>query len=264
MNIGKVVRVKSLEEAYQLNQERTNVVLGGFMWMKMGNRTIASAIDLSDLGLDAIEETGTEFRIGCMCSLRRLELHEGVEKAFPGAFREALGHIVGVQFRNGATVGGSLYGRYGFSDVLTLFLALDCDVELYQGGIVPLREFVQMKPDNDILVRVIVRKDGRKVSYLSQRISRTDFPVIAVAVSKLADTLFVSIGARPSKALLLEKTDSGLHGASSEADIAAFATWAGDQFTYASDLRGTGDYRKHLASVYVRRGVIDILGGKKI
>lgn len=264
ISIGKVVKVKSLEEAYQLNQERTNVVLGGFMWMKMGSRTIENAIDLSELGLDTIEENDGEFRIGCMCSLRSLELHEGVDKAFSGVVREALGHIVGVQFRNGATVGGSIYGRYGFSDVLTVFLALDCDVELYHGGIVPLKEFVTMKPDTDILVRVIVRKDGRKVSYQSQRISKTDFPIIAVAVAQKADSFFVSIGARPSKALLLEKTGCTLNGDSSEEAIASFADWAKDQFTYASDLRGTGDYRKHLASVYVRRAVIDILGGKEI
>ena len=36
-----------------------------------------------------------------------------------GAVREAVRHIVGVQFRNCATVGGSIYGRFGFSDVLT-------------------------------------------------------------------------------------------------------------------------------------------------
>ena len=33
-----------------------------------------------------------------------------------------------------STVGGSIWGRYGFSDVLTLFLAMDTWVELYKGG----------------------------------------------------------------------------------------------------------------------------------
>ena len=44
-------------------------------------------------------------------------------------FKESLCHIVGVQFRNCATVGGSIYGRYGFSDVLTMFLGMDTWVE---------------------------------------------------------------------------------------------------------------------------------------
>ena len=38
--------------------------------------------------------------------------------------------------RSMATVGGSIWGRFGFSDVLTVFLAMDSYVELYKGGIV--------------------------------------------------------------------------------------------------------------------------------
>ena len=42
------------------------------MWLKMGNHTIGTAIDMCDLGLDGIEETEEEFRIGAMASLRHL------------------------------------------------------------------------------------------------------------------------------------------------------------------------------------------------
>ena len=63
----------------------------------------------------------TEFRIGAIASLRALELHEGLAAYTNGAMRESVRHIVGVQLRNLATVGGSLYSRFGFSDVLTMF-----------------------------------------------------------------------------------------------------------------------------------------------
>ena len=149
LNIREYVKVQSLEEAYELNQKRTNKVIGGMLWMKMGSRNIQKAIDLSGLGLDKIEETEEEFRIGCMTTLRDLELHPGLEAYTGGAMKESLRHIVGVQFRNLATVGGSIFGRFGFSDVLTLFLGLDTDVELYKGGIVPLSEFAWSKRDND-------------------------------------------------------------------------------------------------------------------
>ena len=33
------------------------------VWLKMGKMQIGTAIDLSSLGLDTIEETGEEFRI---------------------------------------------------------------------------------------------------------------------------------------------------------------------------------------------------------
>ena len=182
LNIREYVKVQSLEEAYELNQKRTNKVIGGMLWMKMGSRNIQKAIDLSGLGLDKIEETEEEFRIGCMTTLRDLELHPGLEAYTGGAMKESLRHIVGVQFRNLATVGGSIFGRFGFSDVLTLFLGLDTDVELYKGGIVPLSEFAWSKRDNDILVGLIVKKRPVQIVYQSLRLSRTDFPVLASAV----------------------------------------------------------------------------------
>ena len=48
------------------------------VWLKMGKMQIGTAIDLSGLGLDTIEETGEEFRIGCMVTLRDLELDPGL------------------------------------------------------------------------------------------------------------------------------------------------------------------------------------------
>ena len=51
LNIREYVKVQSLEEAYELNQKRTNKIIGGMLWMKMGDRNIQKAIDLSGLGL---------------------------------------------------------------------------------------------------------------------------------------------------------------------------------------------------------------------
>ena len=42
---------ESLEQAWELNQKgRNNVIIGGNLWLKMGNRNILNAIDLSTLG----------------------------------------------------------------------------------------------------------------------------------------------------------------------------------------------------------------------
>lgn len=262
VNIKKIIRVRSLEEAYELNQARTNVIIGGFMWIRISSRSIANGIDLSGLGLDTIEETAEEFRIGCMASLRSLETHPGLDRAFDGAIAQSLAPIVGVQFRNGATIGGSIYGRFGFSDILTALMALDTYVELHRGGIVPLHEFAAMKPDQDILVRIIIRKDGRKVAYQAQRNTRTDFPVIAAAVALAGDTLCISVGARPAKASLVIRPECGLTGGADPAQIHELAAWAADQFKYGKDLRASAEYRKHLAQVHIRRGLTKILEGE--
>ena len=108
------------------------------MWLKMGNHSFGTAIDLCDLGLGTIEETDEEFRIGAMVTLRQMETHAGLNAYSCGAIKAAFQDIVGVQFRNGATLGGSLWRRMGFSDIVTAFLAMDSYVELHEGGIVPL------------------------------------------------------------------------------------------------------------------------------
>ena len=56
LNIKNYFKASTLEEAYELNQNKANVIVGGMLWLKMQDRNINTAIDLSGLGLDAIEE----------------------------------------------------------------------------------------------------------------------------------------------------------------------------------------------------------------
>lgn len=255
ITISNYVKAESLEQAYELNQKRTNRVLGGMMWMRLSKGRVQTAIDLSGLGLDQIEESDDEFRIGCMCSLRSLELHKGLNTYFQNAIKESVRHIVGVQFRNGATVGGSIFGRFGFSDVLTCFLALDSYVELYKGGIVSLADFVKMERDNDILVRIILKKNDCKVRYITERATSTDFPIIACAVSHVGDDWKISVGARPMKADLVAE-NIALH---TPEEAEAFAKRMAGAFSYGTNMRGSKEYRQHLAEVLIKRAVYSLM-----
>lgn len=255
ITISNYVKAESLEQAYELNQKRTNRVLGGMMWVRLSKGRVQTAIDLSGLGLDQIEESEEEFRIGCMCSLRSLELHKGLNTYFQSAIKESVRHIVGVQFRNGATVGGSIFGRFGFSDVLTCFLALDSYVELYKGGIVSLADFVKMERDNDILVRIILKKNDCKVRYITERVTATDFPIIACAVSHVGEDWKVSVGARPMKADLVAE-NIALH---TPEEAEAFAKRMAESFSYGTNMRGSKEYRQRLAEVLIKRAVQSLM-----
>lgn len=248
LKIRDIIIAESLEQAYELNQKRTNRILGGMLWMRMSNNTIQKGIDLSKLGLDQIEETDDEFRIGCMVTLRDLELHAGLNAYSQDLVKKAVEDIVGVQFRNMATIGGSIFGRFGFSDVLTAFLVMDTYVELYKGGIIPLAEFAQMKKDNDILVHVIVKKSPGTFSYQAFRNTKTDFPVLAVAVSDIENSVKTAIGARPAKAKMV--TAESL----SEEEIPSIVK----QFSFGTNMRASEKYREHLAHVLVKRAFTEI------
>ena len=103
-------------------------------------------------------------------------------------------------------------------------------------------------------MRVIIKKDGRKAAYVSQRRSKTDFPLIAVAAAKKDDMWYISVGARPSKAALVT-VQTGC-------ELSAQAEEAVSMFSFGDNLRGSADYRKSLAEIYVRR-LMEQLSGEE-
>ena len=267
LKFREYVRAESLEDAYVRNQKKSAHILGGMLWLKMQNRTVQTVIDLSDLGLSGIEETEEEYRIGAMTSLRELELHKGLDAMTGGAVRESLRHIVGVQFRNLATVGGSIFGRFGFSDVLTMFLALDSWVELYHGGLVPMERFAAEGTENDILVRVIVKKEKRRYAYLSHRNTKTDFPVMACAVAvgegwrsgegerAAGRAVF---GATPARARSYELPAEWLERfqGSGEEERKVLAAELASVVPTGSNIRAGKEFRSHLAGILLYRGLM--------
>ena len=238
LTIDQYVRAESLEQAYELCQKRNHVVLGGMLWLKMQDRKVGTAIDLCGLGLDRITETERAFELGAMVPLRALETHEGLNAMTRGAFARSVEHIVGVQFRNCATVGGSVFGRFGFSDVLTLLLALDARVVLQGAGELSLEEFCARPPFRDILVRVIVPKGAEGTVYLSQRNS--------------------AIGARPGRARVYLDEKGLLSGGITRDSALAMGEDLSRRVPMGDNLRAGAEYRTKICQALVRRGLLKL------
>ena len=261
LNIQTYVRAKSLEEAYTLNQKRNARVLGGMLWLKMASNTVGTAIDLCELGLDTIEEDETGFTLGAMATLRMLEQHPGLATYTQNAAAKAVQDIVGVQFRNMATVGGSVWGRFGFSDVLTLLLAADARVSLYKAGTLPIETFAVMHYDRDLLVSVTVPKyRDAAFAYKAMRIQRTDLPVLNCALARLDGEYRLAVGARPGKAVLLRDKNGLLADGITPESAAAFAAYAAQNVPTGANARGSAEYRTHLVEVLTRRCALELEG----
>ncbi len=272
---NQYVRAQSLDEAYELYQKKPNFVLGGMLWLKMKNKTLGTAIDLCDLGLDQIDEDENEFRIGAYVTLRQIETHEALNAYTHGAIAESVRHIVGVQFRNVATVGGSIWGRFGFSDVMTIFRALGAKVQLHKAGIMDLDEFAALpRTTRDVLVSVIVPKNAKGVVYLSQRNQSTDFPVLTCAVANRSGRYVAVIGASPYMAepvwdeegildcLADAKTDGNAaltDNSESNAKIDKFAGYVAEHIRFGSNIRAGAEYREMICRVLTRRAVTQSL-----
>lgn len=254
IQIKQYVRATSLDEAYELNQKKNSVIVGGMHWLKMGTKSYGTAIDLSGLGLDQIVETDEQFEIGCMVTLRDIEMHEGLNAYTNGAVRDAVQDIVGVQFRNTATVGGSIYGRYGFSDVLAVFMAMDASVVLHVGGEIKLADFAKMKADRDIVVKLVVKKQPIKIAYKAIRMTRTDFPVLAVTVSNAGGWQAV-VSARPERAVAIKDVKEILSAGISDETATEFGKYVAEECTFGSNMRGSAEYRQKIAVVLVKRAL---------
>lgn len=244
------VKAESLQQAWELNQKRSTTLLAGGCWLRMTRRRIGTLVDLSGLGLDTIEETPDEFVLGAMVTLRQLEQHVQLNQVFDGLFKEMTRHIVGVQFRNCATLGGSIAARFGFSDLLCALLALDCEVELVAAGRISLEDYAAMPYDRDVLARIYVKKNGRRPVYQTLRNAQTDLPVLAVAASVLQDQVRVVVGARPARAKIVQ---GPLSLQANKAQLDEFCAAMQSELTFAGNMRGSEQYRRHLANVLTGR-----------
>lgn len=256
-----LVQPDTLEEAYQiLTEKRNNTILGGCAFLKMGKKKISTGIDLSRLMLNDIREQDGFIEIGAMSTLRDVETHPLLQEHFSGVLPKSVRDIIGVQFRNGVTVGASVYSKYGFSDLLTALLTLETEVELYKAGRMPLSDFLAKPKEKDFLVRLWLKKAEQQASFLSFRNSASDYSVINVAVSRLDKQWKIAVGSRPSKAALAFNAARGLAQdgpAIDEIEQAALIT--SEELSFGTNSRGTAAYRKALCRVLVKRGIMEVL-----
>ncbi|WP_371372362.1 xanthine dehydrogenase family protein subunit M [Sporomusa aerivorans] len=255
-----VAQPDTLQEAYKiLTAKRSNTILGGSSYLRMGSQSIHTGVDLSKLGLQYIQETESFIEIGAMATLRNVEKHPALAKYFNGILPQAVSNIIGVQFRNVATVGASVFSRYGFSDLITALLVLDTEVELFHGGRMSLADFLDTPRTKDILTKVIIPVTGRQAAYYTLRNSASDYPLLAVAVSCYDNQWQIAVGARPTRAKLAVHA-AGLLTAAAVApeDIEQAAQQAAEELPFGDNMRASAEYRRAMCRVLVKRAVTEV------
>ena len=98
-SIKKMVQPDNFDEAWELLQKSPrNVILGGGLFLKLGEKSINKAVDLTHLGLDFIEKVDDSIRIGSMVSFGRLEEHKLLNDETGGIIRKSLVHYNSIRF----------------------------------------------------------------------------------------------------------------------------------------------------------------------
>lgn len=244
------------EAAAMLAEYDRSVIVGGGAYLRLGSRRIDVAVDLFDAGLDYVRRTSGGLELGAMATFRMLETAPEVRAYADGVISRSVERIVGVQVRNITTVGGTLFGRYGFSNLITALLALDAEVTLHRAGPMPLGDFLAAKPDSRDLVTAVFLPDRPWLASW-QDMTRTvnDYAVLNVAAARYDDEARVAVGARPGRgARCLEAEAALLAG-----DADAAGQGAASTFEFGDDVRAGGEYRRELCRTLVARAVREVL-----
>ncbi|MGL6106629.1 FAD binding domain-containing protein [Romboutsia sp.] len=257
-----IVQPTTLEEAYAaLTKRKNNQVIGGSAFLRMGKKRIGTGIELSNLNLDYIEEDEKYVEIGAMTTFRTLETSSTIKENFGKLIQNSVEDIIGIQFRNVVTIGGTVYSKYGFSDLIVALLSLDTEVELYHGGRIALDKFLENKYEKDLLTKVYIKKNNKKASYKSLRNAKSDYPLVNVSVSKDEDNKFkVCIGARPSKAIEAKGASEFLASNEiTEENISKACQIAVDEVSFGSNMRASKEYRYAMAKVLIKRAIMEVI-----
>lgn len=247
--VRNYVRPESLDQAItELKSGTHNRVIGGGLFLKMGRRAIGKLISLDGLGLDTITETDDALHIGGSVTLRELETNPLILEYFP-ALSYAVSQIVGVQFRNLAQVGASVFSRYGFSDIIPCLVATEASLMLADKGRLTVEEFISQERYYDILTSITIPKNVT-LSYANLRQAQGDFSTLNVAIGKTDDATRIVYGARPMGAALAKKASQAAHSGASLDEVFNLIQ---EEVHFGTNLRASGDYRKHLAKVLLER-----------
>jgi CO/xanthine dehydrogenase FAD-binding subunit len=261
ITIEEYVKPWSVAEAYTLlTTGKNTTVVGGGAFMRLASRKVRTAVDLSRAGLNFIRETGDTIEIGAMTTFRELEQSLPLRSNFDGLIPRTVRNVGGVQLRNMVTVGGTVYGRYGFSELLTGLMVLDVQVVLHKNGMIALPEFFVKGNPSDILEKVIIAKQELRGSYQVFRNTSGSLPILCVAASKANGAYKIAVGGRPGLATYPREAMTFLNSSREKDELtkAQAADIAAAELEFGSDRKATAAYRRELCKALVKRAVMEV------
>jgi carbon-monoxide dehydrogenase medium subunit len=257
--------------------DEAKVLAGGQSLVPLMSLRLATFGHLVDLNrvasLDAIERSNGHVRIGAIVRQATAE-HDATIASDVPLVAKALPHIGHFQIRNRGTVGGSIAHADPASELPATALALDATIEAAgPSGTreIAAREFFEgtwqtALADDEILTAVRFPVWGAGSGFGVAEVARRhgDFAICgAVAGMQLdgdrvvkASIAMFGVGPTPVRATSAEQA---LVAAGTGADLAAIGREAAAPLTPTGDLHASGDYRKQVAAVVVRRALTEAL-----
>ncbi len=260
------VRASSVSEAISIlnNEEDAKLMAGGHSLLPLMKLRLANPSKLVDIGrisdLSYIEDRGDHVAIGALTRHHAIENSQVIKASVP-----MLSHVASLvgdpSVRHRGTLGGSVSHGDGASDLPAAILALDATLVVTSAnGVreVAAKDFFKgfLETDlnqGDILTEIKVPKATGGWSYQKFNRRAQDWAIVGVAAVRNGSTK-ISLVNMASMPIRAEAVENALSGGASIEEAAALASEGIDP---PSDLNASADYRRHLASVLVRRALAE-------
>jgi carbon-monoxide dehydrogenase medium subunit len=268
----------SLEEALSLLAERgedAKVLAGGqslIPLMKLRFAEPELIVDINGIpGLDYVEEGEGHLRVGALARNSELAASDLLKSRYP-VMAAAAPLISDPIVRNLGTLAGSLVHADPAGDWGSVMMALGAEVVATSSTgtrTVPIDEFLQgtftttLEP-NEIVTEVRVPSPGGRFggTYLKMERKVGDFATVAAAVAlemedgKVggAGIALTAVGPGNVHATAAEEALAGSEPTDAALDEAA--RLAGEAADPTTDMRGSAEYKREVARVFVKRGLV--------
>jgi carbon-monoxide dehydrogenase medium subunit len=277
----ELLQPRSIEEAVALLArygDEAKVVAGATALTIMLRQRLISPRALVAIGglpgLESIERTDGQLRLGALATHRSVELSPLVKRELP-VLASTFARVANVRVRNAATVGGVLAEADYASDPPAVFLALDAEVEVVGPNgarTIPASEFflgfyeTALASDELVTgVRVPIPVPGTYGVY-EKFVTRSseDRPCLGVAAlvrlgtdGRTCEDLRVAVGAAADTPQRFPDFEALAHGQALDEDLAVtIAERYAESIDPIADMRGSAWYRTEMVRVWVRRAIL--------
>lgn len=272
LNFKNYFLADSVSLAYEeLMKNKKNVIIGGGSYLRLGNSELNTVISLDKLEMEFIKEDSDYIILGPMVNFRELETNDVIKNYCNGIISESVSGILGVQFRNNATLGATVFSKYGFSDLITALLAVDAKVVLFKQGELTLKEYLAVEQtEKDILVEVKLPKNSQYGVFKCVRKSSTDYSIVNVGVVKDKNNNYtVTVGARPSRAKIAENFSKEITSIIKNIEnknielleeklTKELLGIIDEELIFGDNMRGSGKYRCLLSKNLIKMAVMEV------
>ncbi|MCK5827453.1 FAD binding domain-containing protein [Candidatus Bipolaricaulota bacterium] len=261
-------RPSSIEEAWSLLAEKgksAKLVGGGVDVALFVPPEITTLIDLSLLPYRSIQMRDGNLVLGAGVTLTEILESPIVGDYLNGTIVQMMRQVASPLLRNAATIAGSLASMHPWSDIITLFLALDAQVTQYAGQLTTtsLEELMAQRGTID---RAIITEVTLPAPAAGTAASFQEFVRAAIDVSMLncacrvvldngnCSDVRIVFGGTPDIGQRVTAVEDALTGKHLKpAVIESVAKLAGESIPARDDMRASADYRRVLAAAGVRR-----------